>query len=495
MLVEVGRQIADAEQALVHAPVGRRGGGVEAAHPGFGAAALLGTRGRLAEQHEGRHASHVRGDRIAHALLGRLQRPPVPEPAPQLQALRDREPVPRIEPDRLVVGLQRVGQLASVFQRGGELVAQVGRHGGPRDRRLERGAASVGRLERSLDLRLEARISRLGRRECDRATGGIQRFQHAPLALQCVREVVPGGGVVAVGADRAPGDRFGFHELALCHQGAREVGGDVRVVRSAAKRLLQRLHRRGLLPGGVEHHREVGPRFGIAGIDVQRGTDALRRGSVLPGLVQYHPREMQRRDVPGLRLQDRLVAVERLAQLSLAVHGEGPLELGREFHGRCGDAKRRSVDDPCRRLAPGACLTGSSARAPERCPFPGVPGARRRRRGGHRGQGASPFRPAAGHFASIKRWFRSPSLLRAPFRALCRFCLIFQALSFPAVDPGKSTCRNTGRRTRRRLSSAARAWNDRKRNARLVQKAPRSCPHPTSSGSCAAPSRGWRSPS
>ena len=111
VLVEVGRQVADAKPALVDAAVGLARRDVEPAHPGFRAAALLGTRGRLAEQHEGGDAGEVRRDGAAHPLLGGLERSPVAEPAAQLQALRDREPVTRVEPHRLVVGLQRVGQL------------------------------------------------------------------------------------------------------------------------------------------------------------------------------------------------------------------------------------------------------------------------------------------------------------------------------------------------------------------------------------------------
>ena len=133
--------------------------------------------------------------------------------------------------------------------------------------------------------------------------------------------------MVAVCADRAPGDGLRLDQLPLRHQRTREVGGDVRVVGSAAKGLLERVEGGALLPGGVEHHGEVGPGFRVAGIHVQRRADALRGGGVLAGLVQDHPREVQGGDVLRLRLQDRLVAVERLAQLSLAVHGEGPIEL------------------------------------------------------------------------------------------------------------------------------------------------------------------------
>ena len=97
----------------------------------------------------------------------------------------------------------------------------------------------------------------------------------------------------------------------------------------------------GRLADGLEHEREVRPCFREFGIDVERSADALCGGGTLTGLVQHDARIVQRLRMTRLGLEDRVVAMERLAELALAVHGERALELLLEFHAAGGEKDAR----------------------------------------------------------------------------------------------------------------------------------------------------------
>ena len=140
--------------------------------------------------------------------------------------------------------------------------------------------------------------------------------------------------------------RLGIREQSLRHLHRGEVGGEFRRARRAPQRLLECVDRRGRTAGGFEGEREVRPGVGGGVVDRERRADAIRRRRVLPGLVQHDAAVVERRRMACIRLQDRVVAVERLAELALPVHGEGAIELFLELHG-CGAIERSaSLDDP-----------------------------------------------------------------------------------------------------------------------------------------------------
>ena len=140
--------------------------------------------------------------------------------------------------------------------------------------------------------------------------------------------------------------RLGVGEQSLRHLYRGEVGRDFRRARRAPQRLLERLDRRGRMARGFEGEREIRPGVGGRVVDRERRADAVRRRRVLPRLVQHDAAVMERRRMAGIRLQDRVVAVERLAELALPVHGEGAIELFLELHGCGAIGRSASLDDP-----------------------------------------------------------------------------------------------------------------------------------------------------
>jgi hypothetical protein len=268
---------------------------------------------------------------------------PVRTALAQEQQLRQRGAMPGLETHGVGVGGHRAVQVAFAFQQSGELHAQRRRLWLARECGIQRRTRPRHHPRRHFELGLDARIGGLGRHRADGAACGIEGFQHATLRLQCQREVVPPRRVSRVRGDCGAGRGLCIGEAAQTDLPGREIGANLRRIRSQLCGLLQRVDGGLAAARGVEHQREVRPGVGRAGLEFQRCADAFRSLGDLAGLEQHDARVVQGGCVVGVGGEYRVVAQEGFAQLALLMKAVGALEFGTDAH-RCSEGEATSPE-------------------------------------------------------------------------------------------------------------------------------------------------------